>query len=471
MRSFARTSAILFAGVLMGGTVTAVASVTLGSRLFIDVPAGSFYDAAVGELSELGIIKGYGDGRFGPNDYVTRGQVAVMMKRLRDELKISGVASSSSSSSRSSSSSSSSSSVSSEAAANAAGTIRFTTTNYAAKKTVGTASVTVIRAGGTTGPVTVDYEVTAGTATTSNFEPSTGTLHFIAGQSNAAIPVRVYNTGESIAGKTVNLTLKNPEGGAALGTPVTAVLTISDDGTAGTSGSSSSTATSANAGAIAFGAKAYEIAENAGTLIVTLVRTGGTTGQVTVKYQMANGTAQGGTHYTMVSDVVTFAAGEATKTFAVGVVDNTDINGNKTFTLSLNTPTGGAAIGDPASAVVTIGDDEIGAPTAGALQFSKSTFTALKADKKATVLVNRVGGTVGTVTVNFATVDDSAVAGLDYTAASGTITFLPGESQKMFTVVVSETSTKTDARFAVNLASPTGSATLGTPSSSMVVIQ
>ena len=54
--------------------------------MFSDVRIGTFYDEAVGELHNLGIVQGYDDGRFGPNDYVTRGQIAVLMKRLRDEL-------------------------------------------------------------------------------------------------------------------------------------------------------------------------------------------------------------------------------------------------------------------------------------------------------------------------------------------------------------------------------------------------
>ena len=36
----------------------------------------------------------------------------------------------------------------------------------------------------------------------------------------------------------------------------------------------------------------------------------------------------------------------------------------------------------------------------------------------------------GTVTVNYATADGTAVAGTDYTATSGTLTFAPGEREK-----------------------------------------
>ena len=48
--------------------------------------------------------------------------------------------------------------------------------------------------------------------------------------------------------------------------------------------------------------------------------------------------------------------------------------------------------------------------------------------------VIRSGDLSGTSTVNYATTDGSAVAGQDYNAASGTITFTPGEASKSFSV-------------------------------------
>ena len=33
------------------------------------------------KLAEMGITTGYGDGRFGPDDYVTRAQMAVFLSR------------------------------------------------------------------------------------------------------------------------------------------------------------------------------------------------------------------------------------------------------------------------------------------------------------------------------------------------------------------------------------------------------
>lgn len=48
---------------------------------FSDVPDGQWYSKAVAWASETGIVTGYGDGRFGSNDYVTREQLAAMLYR------------------------------------------------------------------------------------------------------------------------------------------------------------------------------------------------------------------------------------------------------------------------------------------------------------------------------------------------------------------------------------------------------
>ena len=48
---------------------------------FIDVPAASEYADAVAWASGIGIIAGYGGGRFGPDDPITREQIAVVLHR------------------------------------------------------------------------------------------------------------------------------------------------------------------------------------------------------------------------------------------------------------------------------------------------------------------------------------------------------------------------------------------------------
>ena len=53
---------------------------------FKDVPEGAFYTNPVMWASdeEIGVINGYEDGNFGPNDNITREQIAVMMFRYAE---------------------------------------------------------------------------------------------------------------------------------------------------------------------------------------------------------------------------------------------------------------------------------------------------------------------------------------------------------------------------------------------------
>lgn len=62
---------------------TAVAQV---SSEFPDVTRGAFYAPAVGRMVARGIVRGYENGRFGPEDPVSRGQAAVLIERYDAEV-------------------------------------------------------------------------------------------------------------------------------------------------------------------------------------------------------------------------------------------------------------------------------------------------------------------------------------------------------------------------------------------------
>lgn len=52
-----------------------------GVSEFADVPAGTWYTNAVVWANDLGLVTGYGDGTFGPNEPITREQLAVILQR------------------------------------------------------------------------------------------------------------------------------------------------------------------------------------------------------------------------------------------------------------------------------------------------------------------------------------------------------------------------------------------------------
>ncbi|MBX2824359.1 MAG: hypothetical protein KTR33_06490 [Gammaproteobacteria bacterium] len=80
------------------------------------------------------------------------------------------------------------------------------------------------------------------------------------------------------------------------------------------------------------------------------------------------------------------------------------------------------------------------AGTPGSIQFTSDSVTGAEGDV-ATVSVSRSGGTLGSLTVGYATTADSATSGADFTHTTGTITWSNGDAaDKTFTIPVSSDS-------------------------------
>ncbi len=114
----------------------------------------------------------------------------------------------------------------------------------------------------------------------------------------------------------------------------------------------------AGAGTLAFSATTVTTAENAGSVVLRVVRRPGLSGAVSVNYATGGGTAVAGTHYTDTNGTLDWADGEGgVKTIQVPILDNDATAADKTFLVTLSGATGGAVLGaNPAT--VTILDDE-----------------------------------------------------------------------------------------------------------------
>lgn len=112
-----------------------------------------------------------------------------------------------------------------------------------------------------------------------------------------------------------------------------------------------------------------------------------------------------------------------------------------------------------------------GAPQPGAFQFSAASYSLMENGGSLTVTVTRSDGNAGDVTVDYATADDTAVAGQDYQASAGTLTFLDGEASRTFMVAVLDDAVhENDEALVLTLGNPTGGATLGSPTTANVTI-
>ena len=91
--------------------------------------------------------------------------------------------------------------------------------------------------------------------------------------------------------------------------------------------------------------------------MLTVTLSGPSAAPVTVDYLSSDGTALAGDDYTALDGTLTFAPGETQKVIAIALVNDTLVESDETFTLTLSSPTG-AALGSPSQAVLTILDDD-----------------------------------------------------------------------------------------------------------------
>jgi hypothetical protein len=84
---------------------------------------------------------------------------------------------------------------------------------------------------------------------------------------------------------------------------------------------------------------------------------------VTVNYATANGSATAGTDYVAAAGTVTFAAGEVSKTIGIGVVGDSAVESDETFTVTLSSPSGATLSRTVATGTIA-NDDVVPGPVA-----------------------------------------------------------------------------------------------------------
>jgi hypothetical protein len=226
------------------------------------------------------------------------------------------------------------------------GYFSFGASSYSIEEAGTSLTVTVNREFGAVGAVSVNYATGDGTATAGqDYTATSGTLTFAAGETSKTFTVPILNDALVESGETILLTLGIPTGGASLGDVADAVVTIADND---------------GPGVVQFGAPTVTVNENGGAAVLTVSRTQGSefAGTVTVEYAVSTGTAADGVDFTGAAGTVTFGPGVTSQTISLALVDDSLDETNETFTLILRNPTAGAALGNQASTVLTILDNE-----------------------------------------------------------------------------------------------------------------
>ena len=210
-----------------------------------------------------------------------------------------------------------------------------------------------------------------------------------------------------------------------------------------------------SAGAFRFDSSTLTTGEKGGPLSVQVNRIGGSGGAAFVSYSIVPGTATAGADYNApASGTLNFADGQTSATFTINILDDSLYEGTETLNLSLNSPSSGSAIATPAACLVKITDDE---PVPG---LSIADASAPEGNGPGSVISFTVSLSAPSglpTTVNYHTAPGLALAGADYVAKSGTLTFAPGELTKTITIdLVGDTQAEYDEQFAVDLDTAVG---------------
>jgi Calx-beta domain len=239
-----------------------------------------------------------------------------------------------------------------------AGKLQFSAASYVVLDTSGAATITVDRVGGSSGAVTIHFATSDATPNAqTEYVPTSGTLVFNDGETVKTFTIPLIATNQLTVDQAVNLTLSNPTGGASLGSPSTSVLVIRNSNAPAFGG-------------FQFSSTVYAAPGGSGSVLITVTRVGGFDGLATVDFATGGGTEIAGVDYAPESGTLMFPVGVISRTFLVPIFDRANIVGDRTIGLTLSHPTGGAVLGFPSTATITI-HDTVG-PTVSAVQLIKN---------------------------------------------------------------------------------------------------
>ena len=294
-------------------------------------------------------------------------------------------------------------------------------------------------------PVSVHYATADGSAVAgSDYQAASGTLTFAPGVTSQTITVLVNGDRDAESTEFFLLLLTSPTN-AFVADPSGTGTIVDDEPFVDISGSSG---VEGNSGTTPF---TFTVTLSAAYDVPVTVdyETSDLTPDEIYWYGLTSATA--GVDYAAKSGTVTFAAGQTSATITVLVNGDRVGESDETFAVYLTGTTAGLISNSEAYATI-VNDDPLVSIGGGGTVVEGNTGT-----KSVTFTVTLSAASDAPVTVTYATADGTAtLAGGDYRAASGTLTFAPGQTSKTITVLVNgDRLAEADEYFYVNLTGAT----------------
>ncbi|XP_074648787.1 sodium/calcium exchanger 3-like isoform X2 [Tubulanus polymorphus] len=221
---------------------------------------------------------------------------------------------------------------------------------------------------------------------------------------------------------------------------------------------------------VEFTATSCAVLENEGRVRIGIQRYGRMNNRVMVKVNTVNGTAEAGSDYIPVKETLVFEPNEKSKNLDIEIIDDDVWEPDEVFFVKLvvdeNQNKGCVAGAKSICQVTILNDDE-----PGKIEIENPTYVFKESAGKALIPIRRSDGCDGKVSVQWKTEDVTAIAGRDYEAGEGTLTFEHGETNKNIEITLhDDQEAEKDEHFNLVLFEPTGGATLGRSKAAITII-
>jgi gliding motility-associated-like protein len=321
--------------------------------------------------------------------------------------------------------------------------ISFQNDDITVDEAAGTATINVLLTGNVQGGFTLDYATADDSAAQpGDYTSTSGQLTFT-GTNGELHPIVVTIIDDNIIEATERLFVNLSN----LSTTLISInnnqgnINITDnDNIPGTTG-------------ISFQNDNITVDEAAGTATIDVLLTGNVQGGFTLDYATADDSATQPGDYTISSGLLTFTGTDGEiQSIVVDIIDDTVIEATERLFVNLsNLSTTLIAINDNQGNINITDNDNI--PGVTGIAFENDNITIDEAAGTATINVQLTGNVPGGFTLDYATVNDSAVQPGDYTSASGQLTFAGtnGELQPITVSIINDNIIEATERFFVNL--------------------
>lgn len=327
------------------------------------------------------------------------------------------------------------------------GAVSFSSSLASANEDDGSVQLLVTRQGGSAGSASVRVRTSDLDAEAfADYEPIDELVGWNAGESGSkSIEIPLIDNEVQDGNREFSASLSESVGVTTV-TPRDATITVLDDEVP-------------SSGDLFFRDRQIVVPETEPSVVVIVQRAGGSDGEASVEYDTNNGVrGRAAVDYETTTGRLIWADGDSSsRTIEIPINSNPE-GLDQDFELELfNAQGANLATADSKLEIIIENVGQPGEPAVGTAAFDASHYAVNSGNGTVTLQVNRLGGSAGAASIDFATSDGTALAGTDYAETTGTLFWADGDaSARTITVPVITSGFKPDAVFTVALSNAQG---------------